>query len=254
MPKISRHGSATESELKESAGDFHEVANSCLDARPPGIAKQSATTEFDIAVSFGGAVPSLSRAKGRSNAVDTAVARPADKARTPGIAKKSATTEFDIAVSSDEARLPGIEKWSATTDSDIAAFFGGAVPSQPKASCRNSAGIGAVAMPAGEAQPPGNAKQSGTTKPELGGSSGGADSHGSKVGGMTCAAVAAAFFDFFHFSLLSLFSPRFFRKKSTFQIFSFESFFLIVSFVHSSVKNIFCQLMAHNSSCFQRTP
>ena len=30
-----------------------EVAKSCLDARPPGAAKWSATTEFDIAVSFG---------------------------------------------------------------------------------------------------------------------------------------------------------------------------------------------------------
>ena len=72
----------------------------------------------------GGSGPSWPRAKGRSSAVDTAVARPADKARPPGIAKKSATTESDIAVFSDEARPPGIEKQSVTTDSDIAVSIG----------------------------------------------------------------------------------------------------------------------------------
>ena len=37
VPKISRQGSATESELTESSGEFHEVAKSSLDARPPGM-------------------------------------------------------------------------------------------------------------------------------------------------------------------------------------------------------------------------
>ena len=57
------------------------------EARPPGIAKQSATAESDIAVSPGEAGPSWPRAKSTPSAVVTAAAMPAGEARPPGIEK-----------------------------------------------------------------------------------------------------------------------------------------------------------------------
>ena len=56
------------------------------------------------------------------------------------------------------------------------------------------------------------------------------------------------FFHFFHFLKKSLF------KRSHLKVYFLFKILSIVSFVHSSVKNIFCQHMAHNSPCFQRTP
>ena len=130
--------------------------------------------------------------RGPEQRAGVAPARFAGEARPPGIAKQRATTESDIAGSSDDARPPGTDKQGATTESDIAVSLGEAGPSRPRAIGRNSAGSTAVAMPAGEARHLGIAKQSATTKPEFAESSGGAGSHGSKVGGMTNAAVAAA--------------------------------------------------------------
>ena len=121
---------------------------------------------------FGGAGPSWTRAKGRSSAVDTAVARPADKCLPPGIAKKSATTKFDIAVSSDKARHPEVAKRTATTKPKLAESFGEAGPSWPRANDVDSAAATAAIKSAGIARPLGIVKQCATTKPELAGSSG----------------------------------------------------------------------------------
>ena len=65
------------------------VAMPADEARPPGIEKQSATTESDIAVS-------------------------SDEARPPGIERHSATTESDIEVSSGEAGLLGPQQMAGT--------------------------------------------------------------------------------------------------------------------------------------------
>ena len=113
-------------------------------ARPPGIAKQSATTESDIAVSIGVAGTSWPRANHVDSAAVTAAVKSGGKARHPGIAKQCATTKPELAESS-----------------------GGAGPSWPKASGMNSAAAAAAVKSSGEARPPGIAKYGATKESEL---------------------------------------------------------------------------------------
>ena len=78
------------------------VAKSAGEARPPGIAKQCASTKSQIAVSSGEAgFPSPE--KDTTSADAAAVAKPVGEARPPGIAKYSASTECEFAKSPDEA-------------------------------------------------------------------------------------------------------------------------------------------------------
>ena len=166
--------------------------------RPTGIAKQSATTEFDIAVSFGGAGLSWRRAKWTPCAVDTAVAMPADEVRPPesqsGVLRQNPISQcllgeagsywprandVDSAAAATtaikpagESRLPEVAKHSATTKPELAESSSGAGPSWTKASGMNSAAATAAIKPVGEARPPGIVKQRATTKPELAKSSG----------------------------------------------------------------------------------
>ena len=68
-------------------------AKSAADARPPEIAKQSATTKPELAESSGEAGSLWSRAGGTTNtAAVAAVAMSADEARPSGIAKQRAMT------------------------------------------------------------------------------------------------------------------------------------------------------------------
>ena len=50
-----------------------DIAGSSDEARPPGIEKQGATTDFDIAVSSGEAGPSWPKASGNGAAATAAV-------------------------------------------------------------------------------------------------------------------------------------------------------------------------------------
>ena len=71
-------------------------------ARPPGIAKESATTESDIAASSDEAGPFWPKASGRDGVAATAAVKSFGEARPPGIAKHSATKERELAEGSDE--------------------------------------------------------------------------------------------------------------------------------------------------------
>ena len=66
---------------KQSVTTESDNAGSSDEARPPGIGKQSATTESDNAVFFGEVGPSWSNANGMNSAAATADAMPADEAR-----------------------------------------------------------------------------------------------------------------------------------------------------------------------------
>ena len=68
-------------------------------ARPPGIAKHSATTKPELALFYGEAGLSLSRASGTTSADVSAVAKDAGEARPPGIKMRSASTESEVAES-----------------------------------------------------------------------------------------------------------------------------------------------------------
>ena len=123
------------------------------EARLPGVAEQSATTDSVIAVSSGEVGPSCPRAKSWNSARIAAGVVLAGEAQPPGIAKQSATTKPELAESSgeagsllcraggttniaaaaavtnsaDEARPPGFAKHSATTESGVGV---------PKVSCQ----------------------------------------------------------------------------------------------------------------------
>ena len=114
------------------------LAKTVGEPRPPGIAKNSATTE----ASSGEAGPSWTEADGTTSADDTAPVKSAGEARPPGIAKCSAVTERELAKS-----------------------FGGVGSSQPRAN-GSASGVADVKS-AGKARPPWIAKQSATTEREL---------------------------------------------------------------------------------------
>ena len=78
------------------------------EARPHGIAMQSATTKPELAESSGEAGSPWSRAGGTTSTDATAaVANSADVAQPPGFAKHSATTESALAVSPGDAGSSG---------------------------------------------------------------------------------------------------------------------------------------------------
>ena len=72
------------------------------EARPPGIAQHSASTESENAVSSGEVGSCRPGADDTTSAAATAAAKSVDEARPPGIAKHSATTESELEESSDE--------------------------------------------------------------------------------------------------------------------------------------------------------
>ena len=78
------------------------AVKSAGEARPPGIAKQSATTEPELAESADDAGPSWSRANGNSAAA-TAAVESSGTALSTRIAKQSSTTVPELAESSDES-------------------------------------------------------------------------------------------------------------------------------------------------------
>ena len=84
-------------EQSEDAPQFRketvEVTKSCLETRLPGIAKQRATTESDIAVPVGEPGLSWPKDKWTPRAATAAAIEPAGEARPPGITKHCAMTE-----------------------------------------------------------------------------------------------------------------------------------------------------------------
>ena len=96
-PKANGSNKAAATAAVKSAGE----------ARPHGIAKQSATTKPELAKTSGGAGSPWSRAGGTNSAVATADAMPADEARLPGCARRSTTTESALAVSPGDAGSSG---------------------------------------------------------------------------------------------------------------------------------------------------
>ena len=70
------------------------------EARPPGVAKQSATTEPELVGSCGGAGPSWSRAYGNS-AADAAAVKSAGETRSSRIVKYSVTSESESGLADD---------------------------------------------------------------------------------------------------------------------------------------------------------
>ena len=86
---------------KQSATTEADIAGFLDEAQPLGIEKKGATMDSDIAVSSGeaGLWP---KANGKNSAAATAAVKSAGKARPPGIARQSATTEHEFAQSSDE--------------------------------------------------------------------------------------------------------------------------------------------------------
>ena len=173
-PEFAKHNTTTESKVAERSGGagptwprakstpsagVTAAARTAGEARPPGIAKQSASLDSDIAGS-------------------------SDEARPPGIEKQGATTDSDIAVSSDEAgpsrpkangrnsrryssckvgwgKLGLLESKSGVARQSLNSQRVG--PSWPKANSNRAVATAAV-MSAGEARPHGMAKQSATTK------------------------------------------------------------------------------------------
>ena len=79
------------------------IAMPADEARPPGIAKQSAMMKPELAETSGEAGPFRSRVNGTSSAAATADAMPAGGARPHGIAKQKATTKPELAERSGEA-------------------------------------------------------------------------------------------------------------------------------------------------------
>ena len=86
------------------------------EARPPGIEKQGATTDSEIAVSSDEVGPSWSKANCMNSAAPTAAVKSAGEARPHGIAKQSATTKPELAKTSGEAGSP----WSRADAKSVA--------------------------------------------------------------------------------------------------------------------------------------
>ena len=123
---------------------------SCLDERPPGIAKQSARKSLML------------------QCLLVVLGFLGHEVRPPGVTKWSATTESDIAVSwprakyvdsaagtaalksAGEGRPPGIAKQSVPAKLELAESFGEAGPSRSKASGINSAAGTAAVKSDGE--------------------------------------------------------------------------------------------------------
>ena len=129
----------------EKIGDREEtveVAKSCLDTRPVGIAKQRAATESDVAVSVGDAGLSWPREKWTPSASAAAAIKLVGEARPLGITKRGAVTEREVAESSS-----------------------GVGPSWSRA--HGSAAAVADVKSAGKDRPLRIAEQSATTEPEL---------------------------------------------------------------------------------------
>ena len=134
-------------------------------AWPPGVGKQSATTESDIAKSSDEAGPSWPKARARDGVAATAAVKLFGEARPPGIAKHSAVSERELAEGSD-----------------------GVGPSWSRAS-GDSAAAAADVKSVGNAQRHGIAKMSATTEPESAESSDEVGPSGSRENGMNNAAA-----------------------------------------------------------------
>ena len=89
------------SEIGTTSADDRTGAKPVGEARPPEIAKYTATTKSELAEM--------------------------DEARPPGIAKYTATTKSELA-EMDEARPPGIAKYGVATEPELAEFADGARP------------------------------------------------------------------------------------------------------------------------------
>ena len=146
-------------EANTTSAEVTAVAKPAGEARPPGIAKHSASTEPELAACSGEAGHSRSRETGTTSADETTGANPVGEARPPVLAKCRATTTSASAQSVGVPRPPEIAKHTATTKSELAVMD----DARPLGIAKYGASLSAaVAKPVGETRPPGFATHSAT--------------------------------------------------------------------------------------------